>query len=39
MVQIKPSLGWIKLNWDAEIDRQSNTMEVGLVAQDQTGQV
>jgi hypothetical protein len=35
----KPSLGWIKLNWDAAIDRQSNTMEVGLVARDQTGQV
>jgi ribonuclease HI len=36
---LRPSAGWIKLNWDAATDQQNGLMGVGLVARDSRGQV
>jgi hypothetical protein len=35
----KPSVGWIKLNWDAPIDEDKKIMGVGLVARDSTSKI
>jgi hypothetical protein len=35
----KPSLGWIKLNWDVAVDSRMQKMGIGIIAQDHTGLV
>jgi hypothetical protein len=34
-----PSLGFVKLNWDAALDQQKKLMGVGIVVRDHTGGV
>jgi hypothetical protein len=37
MTREKPPCGWLKLNWDASVDKNGRRMGVGIVVHDHEG--